>query len=785
VTDAGTAVSPIVVTGVGIISALGRNSEEFWSNLVSGGHAVLPATGGVLAGVPGAHVGRVQDAWLPEAPEDRNTALALTALSEAWEQAGLGPGSVPSDRAGIVLGKCQASPFGRNGSCQSFYETCDNLAAHLGLAGPRVVISTACAAGANAIGTGMDLLRSGSADVVAAGGVDVLLRETFAGFARLRAISPAATAPYSRSDGLSLGEGAAFLILETAERARQRGVLPLVEVAGYGLSADAYHATSPDPSGRGALLAVRRAIMRAGVKADEVSYVNGHGTGTPANDQMERRVMRALFGDAAARTPLSSTKSAIGHTLGAAGAIEAAVCALAVTRGVLPPTVNVDAPVPDGLDIVPNAGRPARIDVAISNSYGFGGNNCSVVLARVRPRSAPPAPTARRVAICGLGAVGGCGLGIAQWRSALLAGRSLVRRLGGFGGELNGCAFGVEPHPLGGRPLAPARLWRHMDTHARQALAAVASGWEDAGWSAHRSGRDDIGLVFATGYGPVRTASRVAAAEAGPDPFDFSNSVLNAAAGAVCQAMNMRGPTTTVASGGVSAIIALDIAVALIQAGQAERMVVVAADDLCELVLREHAGRERLASDGVIRPYSMQPSGTALGAAAVALMVEAADALARRGGTAYAEVAAVGHLGRLPSDDGADVLERVLRRVLKQGGCEPDDVGYCAGFGSGTDADIDELRALHAVFPSTLLLSAPKSITGECEAASGGVSLLAAALAVAEGAIVPTANLGRLALDNAVRHVTEPISGAAVRRALANAASPGSAYGSALLATVG
>jgi 3-oxoacyl-[acyl-carrier-protein] synthase II len=795
---------PVVVTGVGIICALGRNRAEFWSNLIAGLGGVLPVHEGPLAALPGAHAGQVPAAWLPEVP-DRNTALALTALQEAWEHAGLGPDSASRDRTGLVLGKCQASPAGPDGSCEPFHATSDRLATRFGLAGPRVVISTACAAGANAVGTGMDLLRGGAADVVAVGGVDVLLGETFTGFGRLKALSPAAAAPYSRSDGLSLGEGAAFLILEPEPRALGRGARPLARVAGYGLAADAFHATSPDPSGRGALLAVRRALNQAGLEFSDVSYVNGHGTGTPANDQMERRVLRALCGDAAVPTPMSSTKAAIGHTLGAAGAIESAVCVLAIVEGMLPPTVNVGPTTPERLDIVPGVGRPARVDVAMSNSYAFGGNNCSVIFAGPRPalprqRQAEPvvAPVpARRVMITGLGATGGCGLGLARWRSALLEGRSLVRRLPEFSGL--GCdVYGVLAGPLGGRPPAPPSLWRHMDPHARQALCAVASALEDAGWPARRAGRDEIGLVFATGYGPVNTATRAAAA-GGPDPVDFANSVMNAAPGAICQAMNMRGPTTTVASGGVSALIALDIAVSLIRAGQADRVVVAAADELSELALREYANRNRLAADGVIRPYATPVSGTALGSAAVALLLEA-DEVRDPAGKAYAEVAAISHLGRADPDDAATVLRSVLRRVVAQAGCPAEEVGYCAGFASGSAEDLDELAALADVFPAHLLLSTPKSVTGECAAASGGVALLAAALALADQRTGPAAVMGDViaaagnpaAAGNQATGVPVAAAGsvAAVRLApgtplrwaLANAASPDSAYGSALLA---
>jgi 3-oxoacyl-[acyl-carrier-protein] synthase II len=709
------------------------------------------------------------------------------AAAEAWQQSGVD--SFAAGRAGIVLGRCQASRAAAAG-CRPLHELADTLADQFGLAGPRIVITTACAAGGNAIGGGLDLLRSGSADLVLAGGVDVLLRETLAGFGSLKAVSPTATSPYSRSDGLSLGEAAAFLVLESAAHAEARGATVLAEIAGYGLSADAFHATSPDPSGRGAVTAVRRGLAHAGFTETDVSYVNGHGTGTPANDRMESRAMRVLFGERTARVPVSSTKSAIGHTLGAAGAVEAVACVLSVRDDLLPPTVNVTSPPPAGLDIVPGRGRSARVDVAVSASYAFGGNNCSVIVGKYRP-SAGPTPQHRRVVISGIGALAGAYRGVAQFRSVLREGRPVLKRLQSFTGAPYGCDFGLEPEPVGGRPLAPASLWRHMDAFSRQVLAAAAGAWEDAGLLGHRGGRDEVDLIFATGYGPVRTAAGLADAAAGGgvvNAVDFANSVANAAAGAVCQAMNLRGPTTTVASGGVSAVIALDIAADLIRTGRADQILVVAADDLCELVLRARAGREPLAADGVVRPYDRRRAGTVLGAAAVALLLETADRPGERGRSAYCEVSAVSHLG-CPSDvDTAVVLDAVLRSALVSAGRAPSDVDLCVGYGHGAADDVAELRALDGIFADGVSLCAPASLFGDCEAGSGGINLMVGALAVAEGLVPVTANLTTPETGLRVRHVTVPsvsAGPASVRWVLANAASARSSYGTALLSAVG
>jgi 3-oxoacyl-[acyl-carrier-protein] synthase II len=380
-----------------------------------------------------------------------------------------------------------------------------------------------------------------------------------------------------------------------------------------------------------------------------------------------------------------------------------------------------------------------------------------------------------RIVISGLGAVGGAGVGLDAWRAGLGSGNTWTRKLEHLD------AYGAEPPPLTGRPLAAPGLWRHMDAFARQALAAAVAAWSDAKLPASRAGRDGIGLVFATGYGPIRSTYTLAtAAEHGESPSAllFSGATINAPGGAVCQALSLRGPTTTVASGGSSAILGLDAALAFLRSGQADRVILLAADDLCEPVLRERAKREALAPDGVARPYDRGRTGPVLGAASVALVLEPAEAVAARGGRAYCEVSGLAHSGVGREAD-------VLRRALGRAATAPDDVGLCVGSGSGSQYDDVEARALGAVFPSGTSVTAPKSITGECEAASGAVNLLVGAVALAEGLVPATVNLAEPLPDVALRFVTEPGTGTDLRRVVATATSPRSTFGAAVLASVG
>lgn len=360
-----------------MISALGPDVGTSWVNLVAGRGGIAEADRIDLHGLAGEFAGQ---APVPAAPDDgarpdRAVELALTAAGEAVRRARLADAGYRPERLGLVVStSLGGTPTGErfhrawlaDGLAQAdarpltsytLHAAADAVASAHTLHGPRSVVSNACAAGGVAIGYALELLWGGDADAVLCGGVDPLSLVSFNGFNCLGALDPQPCAPYTRSRGLTLGEGSGFLLLEREDRARARGAELVAAALGYGLTADAHHPTAPDPGGAGAVRAMAVALATAGHRPDAVDYVNGHGTGTPANDAVEPKAIRALF-----RTPppVSSTKSLIGHTLGAAGAIEAVCCALAVQHGILPPTLAA-GPSRSGLDIVPERGRAAAV----------------------------------------------------------------------------------------------------------------------------------------------------------------------------------------------------------------------------------------------------------------------------------------------------------------------------------------------------------------------------------------------------------------------------------------
>lgn len=734
----------VVITGIGLICPAGRNVAEYWDHIVAGKSAIGPLTSRSMRGLASPTGGEVPDAWLEHIegiPKNlRVVKMALVAAWEAMASAGIDPATYGDD-IGVVLGMCQLSR-------QTAIEPIDALSEALGFGrGPRTLISTACAAGSNAVGYARDRLWAGEARIMLAGGADVLMRATYQGFDGFQALSDGPCAPYSRSDGLNLGEGAAFLVVEPYEDAVARGAEVLAEVCGYGLSADAHHATAPDPSGRGPVKALRAGLAEGGIAPDEVDYVNGHGTGTPANDGMERVVMRSVFGDRASEVPISSTKSFIGHSLGASGAIEAVTCVLALRNDILPPTVNFDESCESDLDYVPNNSRPAKVDVTVSNNYAFGGNNCSLTLSKPRSPRGEFAAADDEVVVTGIGTIGGPGIGLEAWRQSWAEGRNPFGPITGFDTTNLKCAIGAEMVSLEGHNFARPNLWRHIDPLTKQAIAATRLAWQDAAFTMMSAERESAGLMFGTTFGPVSSALQfMNDAQRGSGVKVFSSVVVNAAAGAVCQALGLRGPTTTITSSGASGTMAISTAVDHIQLGKADVVVVVASDELTRQALTIRSQKGMLTERSAPRPFDTHRDGTLLGSASVALVLERRESAERRGARSYGQILSTRHgtaSGQQSGSDGRneDGLARVMHRALEAADSNPERVTYCASAASGIVSDAVEAEAYSRLFGDRTLVSAPKALTGECDAASGLISVVAALLAVYDGTVIPNPEL--------------------------------------------
>ena len=405
-----------MITGVGALTPLGTDAESSWSNLVAGESGAGPITHFDASRYPVQFAceldGFDPTEWIDRKQArrmDRFAQMIVAAARQAEADAGLEIAKEP-DRIGASV----ATGIGGLQAYQDCYDTLrdrgpervnpfsipaiiPNMGAgwvsmELGTQGPLSSQCTACAASNMAIGEGVDAIRLGRADVMLCGGTEAPVTEIgIAGFSAMRALSRRNDAPEKASrpfdagrDGFVMGEAAAILVLESLDHARARGAKIYAELLGYGISSDATHITEPDPTGRNPARAMQMAMADAGVEANDIGYINAHGTSTPLGDASETRVIKLALGEEEAReTPVSSTKGATGHTLGASGAVEAIFTTFAVQRGVVPPTINYEEPDPEcDLDYIPNESRDAEVRVAVSNSFGFGGHNASIVLKR-------------------------------------------------------------------------------------------------------------------------------------------------------------------------------------------------------------------------------------------------------------------------------------------------------------------------------------------------------------------------------------------------------------------
>lgn len=396
----------VVITGLGIVSPIGHTVEQFEAALRLGRSALRVNDGPDAAGYAPHLLGRITGfeapAWFSRF-QRRHTAridqYVLTAADEAVRHAALSLGDALRRRTGIVLGsggaiahteayieeELRGLPRHPSRALNQNPDVAGTMvAAHFGLQGPRSSVMTACSSGALALGFAADLIRGGHADVMLSGGAEALSKVTLSGFHALKALSGSVNRPFDKDrDGIALGEAAAVLVMESLEHARARRAPILAEFAACGLACDAHHVTAPHPEGRGLARAMRMALRQAGLGAERIGYINAHGTGTALNDTAEYHAIQAVFGPRAGEIPVSSIKPFVGHTLSAAGGLEAAATVLALKGQFLPPNLNFATPDPAcPLNVVANRARNHAFDHAMKNALAFGGNNVSLILKR-------------------------------------------------------------------------------------------------------------------------------------------------------------------------------------------------------------------------------------------------------------------------------------------------------------------------------------------------------------------------------------------------------------------
>lgn len=643
----------IWITGVGVVSPLGRGVEATMSRLFAGERAFGPPS---LFHVPDSRVQLVAEVKGLTAAEtagdrgaewSRTTSLAVLAAREALAQAGVRP---HDEQVDLVVGGTTSGMLETEDTLADFViepstitprlsmrghplsATADQLGLALGPFRRARTVCSACSSGATALLLGAEWLRAGRSDVVLAGGADGLCKLTFVGFGSLAALSPEPCRPFDKNRlGLNLGEGAAFLVLERADSARARGARPLAELRGWAMGAEAHHITNPESSGATAASVMAAACARAGLPPHQLDYVNAHGTATPLNDAMEAAALRTFLGEHASRVPVSSSKGQMGHTLGAAAAIEAAICVAALARQEVPPTRGLEEVDPACELAHVRETRPARLRAVMSSSFGFGGTDGIVVLTE--PEAFPelpdptPAPGRRE-----------------PGRRVMVSGGSTLGHLGVTGAQ--GAVAYAEPGP----PAAPGRLElqpiahldvaraRRLDRGGRLMAVAATRALSDASYPDGAEGRPldgerlaKTGAILATAFGSVdgACAYQKRVREKGAkyaSPADFPNLVPSSPVGHVSIYAGLKGPVFSVSDIEASAESAVITAAELVASGHADAMVAGAVDELHPIIeesLSPTCTGERLS-----------PRNEAGGA----LVLEAEEALRARGGRPLAEL---------------------------------------------------------------------------------------------------------------------------------------------------
>jgi 3-oxoacyl-[acyl-carrier-protein] synthase II len=540
---------------------------------------------------------------------------------------------------------------------------------------------------------------------------------TLAGFDALRATCEGMCSPFSENIGLNLGEGAAMFVLESDDHAASRGARALAEVLGYGMSNDGYHPTSPDPTTRGQVRAMERALADARLSSHAIDYVNAHGTGTRANDPIESKAIEKLLGERVAVVPTSSTKSVIGHCLGAAGALEAAAVILAARDGILPPTAGWTGPREGcGLpDYVPEAGRPWQGRIALSNSFGFAGHNACLVLDTAPEKGQAAMERrhlqTRRAVMTGVGVVSSLGLGM----SSLAGERSGVALADRFSSPQAKQLAGLVP-TMEARQVDRRLDFKDMDLCSRYATIASKLALDASGLHSRAAVLAELGLVLGLASGPSQAEGQhIATVLAGGLRLGslgaFPYVVPNAVAGCVARGLGIKGHHSVITAGEGSGLVALVLAAQAVELGHSPMLLAGSSDELSERVLLDGC------SVGLWGPSTEVVPGEG----SVAALIEEKEALCARGGLGLAEVLGYGLATSLGNgvESSIEAYARALRTALDRAGVAPSQVSGLAGAGRGSVIDDLERAAVHCVFGDKMVpVTTLADRTGFAEASS-------------------------------------------------------------------
>lgn len=739
-----------VVTGLGLISAIGNNTDECWANALAGKTGIDKVksvdTTDCYANLGAeVHCDSLDD--IEEAKNvDRVSKLCLKASAEAWKDAGLTMDEENAERIGVIMGSCVGGVISVENYINNSEKTEDinkmtiaqianHVANYIGAKGIVTNVGNACAAGAISIAYACELIRAGVADAFVAGGADAFAAVPFSGFLALHALSEEACSPFNHSNGITLGEGAGAIVVESYEHAVKRRARIYCDVLSAGISSDAHHITAPRPDGLGQMYAIRTAMAKSGLAEKDISYINAHGTGTPKNDEAEFLSIHTIFDDKNGDLTVSSTKAMVGHCLGAAGAIEAVFAIKALTENKIPPTIGYSdedvaalSQKAGDIDFVPNDMREKEMTSVMSNSFAFGGSNASVIFSK-NEGGVSETETDGKIYITGMGIVSPVGNGVDNYIEKVNEGyvpdaTSLE------------ASVGKEDYDKFGVKMA---FYRKLDKFSIMQVISGLEALASAGVEITEENAEQLGMIIGTGDGPLTTVYEFqenisANGTISGSAFNFPNTVYNAAGGYLSIKTGMRGYNVTVTNGAQSGMSSVCYAYNEIKQNRAKLMLATGTDENSR-VMNKLYGQLGMIADNAGSAFS-EGSGFVLsdGSTTVALSDGAyADSC---GAKKYAEIAGYGMVhenvpyGEVKGSDKG--LFGAINAAVNMAGISLSDIDAVYGFANGMkEVDDIEKNVYGELFGGKIPVHCIKEVTGEARAAASTLTVAHAALTLA------------------------------------------------------
>ena len=750
-----------VVTGLGVICAVGNNVEETWNNALKSVSGIYKTTSVDTKNCYADLAAEVKCDTLDDidAPEekDRVSKLCIKAANEALADAGLSNFN-DDQRVSVIIGSCVGGVISIEHYHQGAKEASDipkmpiaciasQVAETCGAGGIVTNVANACAAGTISIALACDLIRAGKADVVVAGGADSFAAVPYSGFLSLHALDENGCSPFNHCNGITLGEGAGVVIVESYEHAMKRGAKTYCEVLGSGVTSDANHITAPREDALCLMEAMNRAVNNSGIAKSEIGYVNAHGTGTGKNDFAEMTAFKTFFGEENPTVSVSSTKVMTGHCLGAAGAIEAVFSIKALTTDTVLPTLHYSeedsAALKEkagSLDFVQNEPRKKALQSVMSNNVAFGGTNASIIFSKQPGNVSAQSAKAKKIAVTGLGIVSPLGNSKAAYIEALKAGKkpesASVKSV-----------ISLDDYKELGIKMA---FYRKLDNLGQLQTVSGMRALQDANFKVTEDNAKDIGIIVGTsegGLGSTYDFEELIAREgnANGSAFKFPHTVYNAAGGYLSICSGIKGYGVTITTGPLSGLDSIGYSMNVIHDGQEQAMMATGTDENLPIIT-EFAEKLGVAANDVVAPFA-NADGCVVGDGSVSILLEEEDYAKARGAKVYCYALGFGHgrknvkFGKLEGSD--EALDKAINDALADAGLKASDIDAVCGFANGfKKIDDIEKGALQRVFGEKLAampLFEVKERTGEGRAGS-------ATLAASEAAMLLS---GELESDNA------------------------------------